>query len=71
MRHLNTLGVEAWNNNWLHEDRPPFRSLGVKGAGNMLPYIDIRELLVGKILGWSRLMGVQLFSMGLLRLGLQ
>lgn len=37
----------------------------------MLPYIDIRELLVRDILGRSRLMPVQLFSMGRLRLGLQ
>ena len=36
----------------------------------MLPYIDIRELLVREILGWSRLMPVQLFGMGRLRLGL-
>lgn len=36
----------------------------------MLPYIDIRELLVRKILDWSRLMPVQLFSMGRLRQGL-
>ena len=63
--------MEPWNSSWLHEDRAPFRSLVVKGAGNMLPYIDIRELLVREILGWSRLMGVQLFSMGRLRLGLQ
>ena len=37
----------------------------------MLPYIDIRELLAQDILGWSRLMPVQLFSMGRLQLGLQ
>ena len=37
----------------------------------MLPYIDIRELLVRDVLGWRRLMPVQLFSMGRLRLGLQ
>ena len=36
----------------------------------MLPYIDIRELLVWKILDWSRLTPVQLFSMGRPRLGL-
>ena len=36
----------------------------------MLPYIDIRELLDRKILGWSGLMPVQLFSMGRPRLGL-
>ena len=37
----------------------------------MLPYIDIRELLLPETLGWSRLMLVQLFSMGRRRLELQ
>ena len=37
----------------------------------MLPYIDIRELLVRNILGWSKLMGAQLFNMERLRLELQ
>ena len=37
----------------------------------MLPYIDIRELLAQYVLGWSRLMPVQLFSMGRPQLGLQ
>ena len=37
----------------------------------MLPYVDIRELLAQYIFGWSRLMLVQLFSMGRPQLGLQ
>ena len=37
----------------------------------MLPYIDIRKLLVRDIMGWSRLMPLQLSSMGLPRLVLQ
>ena len=63
--------MEAWNTSRLHEDRPFLCRLVIKRAGNMLPYIDIRELLVRDIMGRSRLMPVQLFSMGRLRLGLQ